>query len=65
MSGWTEREEGTVKIIHHSTSSLIEMLITTDEEVEQGKIEKVTEKVWFDYGTFSDLRKVVNQTDFP
>ena len=65
MSGWTEREEGTVKIIHHSTSSLIEMLITTDEEVEQGRVEKLTIKVWFDYGTFSDLRKVINQTDFP
>lgn len=65
MSGWTEREEGTVKIIHHSTSSSIEMLITTDEEAEQGRVEKSTIKVWFDYGTFSDLRKVINQTDFP
>ena len=65
MSGWTEREEKSIKIIHHSTSSSIEMLITTNEEVEQGKFEKVTQKVWFDYGTFSDLRKVVNQTDFP
>lgn len=65
MSGWTEREVGDVKIIHHSTSSLIEMKITTDKEVEQDKWEKVTETVWFDYGTFSDLRKVVNQTDFP
>lgn len=65
MSGWTEREERSVKIIHHSTSSFIEMLITTEEEVEQGKIEKATTKVWFDYDTFSDLRKVVNLTDFP
>lgn len=65
MSGWTEKEEGTVKLIHHSTSSTIEMLITTDEEVKPGKVEKVTTKIWFDYATFSDLRKVVNKTDLP
>jgi hypothetical protein len=65
MSGWIEKEHGDVKIKHHSTSSLIEMTITTDTEVEQGKSEKVKETVWFDYATFSDLREVVNQTDFP
>lgn len=65
MSGWTEREHGDIKIKHYSTSSLIEMTITKDEEVEQGKWGKVKETVWFDYGTFADLRKVVNQTDFP
>jgi hypothetical protein len=27
--------------------------------------EKVKQTAWFDYGTFADLRKVVNQTDFP
>ena len=65
MSGWTEREYGCIKIKHHSTSSLIEMTITTDEEVEQGKWEKVKQTVWFDYITFANLRKVLNQTDFP
>lgn len=65
MSGWTQREEGTVKIIHHSTSSLIEMLVTRNEEVEEGIVEKVTTQMWFDYATFSDLREVINQTDFP
>lgn len=65
MSGWIEHEVRGVKLIHHSTSSTIEMLITTNEEVKEGKFEKVTERFCFDYGTFSDLRKVVNQTDFP
>jgi len=59
MSGWTEREYGDVKIKHYSTSSLIEMTITKDEEVEQGRMEKVKETVWFDYRTFSDLRKLM------
>ncbi len=62
---WTEIKVNSVKIIHHSTSSSIEMLITTDEEIEQGKVEKVTQIIWFDYYTFSDLKKAVNQTDLP
>ena len=65
MSGWTEIEEGTIKIIHHSTASIIELLITADEEVEEGKLEKVITKLLIDYATFSDLRKVINQTQFP
>ncbi len=65
MSGWTKREHGEVKIKHHSTSSSIEMTITTEEEIEQGRCEKVKQTVWFDYNTFADLREVVNQTDFP
>jgi hypothetical protein len=65
MSGWTERENGCVRIIHHSTSSLIEVLITTHEEVEQGVIKKTTKQLWLDYASFCDLRIVVNQTDFP
>jgi len=65
MNGWTKIKHGDVTIKHHSTSSLIEMTITMDEEVEQGKVEKVKQTVWFDYATFSDLREVINQTDVP
>jgi len=65
MSGWTEIENGDIKIKHHSTSSLIEMIITKHEEIEQGKFVKFKQKVWFDYKTFSDLRKVMNKADLP
>lgn len=58
MSGWTERELGGIKIKHHSTSSLIEMTITCDEESEK-------ETIWFDYETFSNLREIINKIDFP
>lgn len=62
MSGWTEREHGDIKIKHHSTSSQIEMTITTRDEIDN---HEVKETVWFDYGSFSDLRKVINETEFP
>jgi len=65
MSGWTEKESGGIKIKHHSTSSLIEITITSTEELVRGVPEEVKETVWLDYGTFSDLRKVINKIDFP
>ena len=65
MSGWTSLEHRSVKLAHHSTSSLVEITITAEEEVEQGRFGKVVETIWVDYATFSDLRKAINQTDFP
>ena len=62
---WVTVEVGTVKLIHHSTSSTIEMVVTDDEEVSQGVFEKVSNSFWFDYGTFPDLRDAINQTNFP
>ena len=57
MSGFTEIEVGAVKIKHHSTSSLVEMTITRDEEVLWGKFAKVPETIWFDYRTFRNCMK--------
>jgi len=65
MSGWTEREFGSIKLKHHSTSSLIEMTITSTEELVRGIPEEVKETVWFNYETFSDLREIINKIDFP
>lgn len=64
MSGFIEEEVRSVKIVHHSVSSTIEVLISNNEEVKQGKVEKVTTKVWLDYGTFEDLKEVINKIDF-
>jgi len=64
MVSWSEIEEGNVKITHHSTSSLIEMVITSGEEVQPGVFEKLTSKVWLDYETFSNLKKVVKEINF-
>lgn len=47
---WTVREAGNVKLIHHSTSSLIELTVK-DEEGEE-------KSVWLDYYDFSNLSKL-------
>ena len=65
MSGWTTREVGTVWMKHHSTASLIEIKITSNQEVKQGRFEKVVEEIWMDYEVFSDFRKAIALTDFP
>lgn len=59
MTNFTQRESGNVKIIHHSTSSVIEIIIRIDKEVSQSKFERVTETVWLDYETFNNLKKLV------
>jgi hypothetical protein len=65
MSGWTKVKEDSVLLTHHSTASVIQITITQDEEVEQGKTEKQTFSIWLEYSTFCDLKNAVNKTDFP
>lgn len=66
MSGWTEREHRNVKIVHYTTSSQIKMIVTSREPM-QGPpgYEEKKEEIWFDYGSFKDLRDCIKETDFP
>lgn len=54
-----EIEQGEVKIKHHSTSSQIEMTVTSDEPTETGGTEKVTDTIWFDYGQWEDVKRII------
>jgi plasmid maintenance system antidote protein VapI len=65
MSGWTKAIEKSVEIIHHSTASVIQVKITSLEEVDWGKVENVTREFWLNYQEFSDLKEVINSVDFP
>ena len=55
MDNWTEREEGTVKIVHHSTSSCIEIIMDEGDDPES--------HYWFDYYQWSDLLKAIEKTN--
>jgi len=63
MSGFTKVEKGTVKIVHHSTSSLIEVIIKDREEVSQGNWKDIDKIVWLDYTQIEDLKKALNEID--
>jgi len=63
MSGFTTVEEGTIKIVHHSTSSLIEVIIKDREEVSQGNWKDIDKIVWLDYTQIEDLKKALNEID--
>ena len=63
MSGFTTVEKGTIKIVHHSTSSLIQVIIKDKVEVEQGKFEDFDKIVWLDYTEFSDLKEAIGIID--
>lgn len=53
-------EHKTVKIIHHSTPSLIEIIVTSQEEETQGgKLIDKEEKIMLDYTQFEHLMSAV------
>lgn len=63
MSGWTEIKEGRIKLIHHSASSLVELIIIRSEEVTQGSWEDKEETIWLDYYEISSLKDALNKID--
>lgn len=62
MSGWTKRQVGNIELIHHSTSSLIEMIITSHEPPEPYQSDMVKYTIWLDYKDFDDLKKAIELT---
>lgn len=56
MSGWTEREVNNVKMVHHSTSSQIEITIKSLDPEETGPAKEVSTTIWLDYCNFDDLK---------
>jgi len=60
MSGLIKAEEGKVKIVHYSTSSLIKLVVKSDEPLEDGTTDEKEDEIWFDYESFSDLKELVN-----
>ena len=56
MKNWVEFEKGNVKIKHHSTSSLIEVIITDD-------VDALSRVIWLEYKTFNDLKNVLIKTE--
>lgn len=49
MSGWKEIEYGTIKIVHHSTSSVIEII------VKENTPDKEQNEIWINYTQLYDL----------
>jgi hypothetical protein len=60
MNGLSEIEEGRVKVIHHSTSSSIQMIVKNEDHLEDGTIEEIECNIWFDYDSFKDLKKLIS-----
>lgn len=60
MENWTELEQGSIKMEHNSTASLVKITIKGREEVSPGVFEDTETEIWLDYGQFSDLQKIVS-----
>lgn len=50
---FVEEEHGAVKIIHHSTSSTIEIIVTSEDGGKQ--------YLWMDYYDIDDLKKAIDK----
>lgn len=61
MSGLVKSEEGNVRIVHYSSSSLIKMVVKSEEPLDNGGFEEKEDEIWFDYGSFNDLKKLINK----
>lgn len=59
MSGWKEIEVGKVKIVHHSASSVIQIIVKDKEEYQPGHFREETNELWLDYSQFEDLKKAL------
>lgn len=61
MSGWQKIELGNVKIVHHSTSSVVQIIVKDREEYIPGHIREETNELWLDYDQFENLKSVIKQ----
>lgn len=62
MSGWTKRQVGNIELIHHSTASLVEIIIHSDELTERLVPEIHQKSIYLDYEEFDDLKKAIELT---
>lgn len=62
MSGWIEKEVGSVKLVHYQTSSVIQIIFKDREGYQPGHFREETNELFIDYYQFEDLKKAINQT---
>jgi hypothetical protein len=61
MVGWKEIEIGDVKLIHHSTSSIVQIIVKDREEYQPGCFREETNELWVDYSQLQDLIEAINK----
>tara|TARA_R110000868_G_scaffold90367_1_gene250995 strand:+ start:665 stop:877 length:213 start_codon:yes stop_codon:yes gene_type:complete len=59
MSGWTKIIEGNIELVHHSTSSIVELILHDTDEFEPGQFRKDDKTIWLDYYDFENLKKAI------
>jgi hypothetical protein len=59
MIGWKEIEVGKVKIVHHSTSSTVQIIVKDREEYQPGHYREEINELWIDYYQFEDLKEII------
>ena len=60
MSIWKEIEVGSIKLIHHSTSSIVQIVVKDREEYQPGYFREETNELWVDYYQIQDLIEAID-----
>lgn len=55
MSGWIKEKEGNVTLVHHSTSSQIELILDEDKDY--------IKYLFLDYYEYEALKKIIEKID--
>ena len=59
---WTRIKEGKVELVHLSTSSIVELIFTKEEQQEQGgEFIEFKESIYMDYDHFENLKKAIQE----
>ena len=58
---FTNREAGTVKVIHYSTASVVSIRVSDSEQAENGDRRETYQTLWLDYGDFYNLKKIFDE----
>lgn len=54
MSGWLKIKEGDITLIHHSTASVIQVILEDENDKEE---------LWMDYYQWNQLKKAIKETE--
>ena len=64
MNGFLMSKKGNIELYHFSTSSLVKLVYTTEEEVNQGIVDTIRKEYWFEYADIKNLYKALQKLEF-
>lgn len=65
MTARSTVKQGNVEILHHRTSSTVELKFGKPEAAYEVTEQSIEYDIWLDYSTFENLKEAIEKTNFP